>query len=146
MQIVHIVNWCTWLAHTLCKGLIWNYKNCWAQPSLTCIWDPASASMKLGMYRVSFFWPIQDFVLRFWNQHYFHILEGCICLFFFKNCIDYWIVYTFLLILFSFLAATKQLYKWYFLSVCLSVCHIFLTMLQSSYHHEIFRSYHQGPV
>ena len=46
-----------------------------------------------------------------------------------------------------FLAATKQLYKWYFpsvrLSVCLSVRHTFLTMLPSSYHHEIFRSYHQ---
>ena len=48
-----------------------------------------------------------------------------------------------------FLAATKQLYEWYFLSVCLSVClsvrHTFLTMFPSSYHHEIFRSYHQGP-
>ena len=60
-----------------------------------------------------------------------------------------------------FLAATKQLYKWYFLSVCpsvcpsvrlsvclsvrLSVCHTFLTMFPSSYHHEIFRSYHIGP-
>ena len=52
-----------------------------------------------------------------------------------------------------FLAATKQLYEWYFLSVCpsvrlsvcLSVCHTFLTMLPSSYHHEIFRSYHIGP-
>ena len=22
MQIIHIANWCTWLAHTLCKGLI----------------------------------------------------------------------------------------------------------------------------
>ena len=32
MQIVDIANWCTWLVHTLCKGLIWNYKNCWAQP------------------------------------------------------------------------------------------------------------------
>ena len=31
MQTVHIANLCTWLAHTLCKGLIWNYKNCWAQ-------------------------------------------------------------------------------------------------------------------
>ena len=30
MQIVHTVNWCTWFAHTLCKGLIWNYKDCWA--------------------------------------------------------------------------------------------------------------------
>ena len=48
-----------------------------------------------------------------------------------------------------FLAATKQLYEWYFLSVCLSVClsvrHTFLTMFPSSYHHEIFRSYHHGP-
>ena len=31
------------------------------------------------------------------------------------------------------------------LSVCLSVCHTFLTMFPSSYHHEIFRSYHLGP-
>ena len=55
----------------------------------------------------------------------------------------------------AFLAATKQLYKWYFpsvrLSVCPSVrpsvrpsvCHTFLTMFPSSYHHEIFRSYYQ---
>ena len=51
----------------------------------------------------------------------------------------------------QFLAATKQLYKWYFPSVrpsvCLSVCpsvrHTFLTMFPSSYHHEIFRSYYQ---
>ena len=61
-----------------------------------------------------------------------------------------------------FLAATKQLYKWYFpsvcpsvrlsvcpsvcpsvrLSVCPSVCHTFLTMFPSSYHHEIFRIYY----
>ena len=39
------------------------------------------------------------------------------------------------------LAATKQLYEWYFLSVC----HTFLTMFTSLYHHEIFRGYHQGP-
>ena len=53
----------------------------------------------------------------------------------------------------QFLAATKQLYEWYFLSVCLSVCpsvrlsvrHTFLTMFPSSYRHEIFRSYHHGP-
>ena len=31
------------------------------------------------------------------------------------------------------------------LSVCLSVCHTFLTMFPSSYHHEIFRSYYQWP-
>ena len=53
------------------------------------------------------------------------------------------------LVMLRFLAATKQLYEWYFLSVCpsvrLSVCHTFLTMFPSSYHHEIFRSYHIGP-
>ena len=61
-----------------------------------------------------------------------------------------------------FLAATTQLYEWYFYlsvclsvvcpSVCLSVCpsvclsvrHTFSTMFPSSHHHEIFRSYHQG--
>ena len=50
-----------------------------------------------------------------------------------------------------FLAATKQLYEWFSpsvcpsvrLSVCPSVCHTFLTMFPSSYHHEIFRSYYQ---
>ena len=54
--------------------------------------------------------------------------------------------------LYLFLAATKQLYKWYFpsvrLSVCVSVrpsvCHTFFTMFPSSYHHEIFRSYYHG--
>ena len=48
-----------------------------------------------------------------------------------------------------FLAATKQLYEWYFLSVRLSVRlsvhHTFLTMFPSLYHHHIFRSYHHGP-
>ena len=34
---------------------------------------------------------------------------------------------------------------WMVLSVRLSVCHTYLTMFPSSYHHEIFRSYHQGP-
>ena len=43
----------------------------------------------------------------------------------------------------QFLAATKQLYERYFLSVCPSVCHTFLTMFPSSYHHELFRSYYQ---
>ena len=32
---------------------------------------------------------------------------------------------------------------WMVQSVCLSVCHTFLTMFPSSYHHEIFRSYYQ---
>ena len=46
-----------------------------------------------------------------------------------------------------FLAATKQLYEWFSPSVRPSVrpsvCHTFLTMFPSSYHHEIFRSYYQ---
>ena len=58
----------------------------------------------------------------------------------------------------TFLAATKQLYKWYFPSVrlsvrpsvrpsvCPSVRHTFLTMFPSSDHHEIFRSYYQWPT
>ena len=41
----------------------------------------------------------------------------------------------------NFLAATKQLYKWYFPSVC----HTFSTMFPSSYHHEIFRCYYHWP-
>ena len=49
----------------------------------------------------------------------------------------------------QFWAATKQLNEWFFLSVCLSVrlsvCHTFLTMFPSSYHHEILRSYYQWP-
>ena len=40
-----------------------------------------------------------------------------------------------------FLAVTKQLYEWYFLSVCLSVTPFWL--FPSSDLHEIFRSYYQ---
>ena len=39
--------------------------------ALTFIWDPASALMKLRMYQVVLFLLIQDFVLKFWNMHYF---------------------------------------------------------------------------
>ena len=39
--------------------------------ALTFIWDPTSASMKLRMYQVIFFWLIQDFVHKFGNMHYF---------------------------------------------------------------------------
>ena len=43
-----------------------------------------------------------------------------------------------------FLAATKQLYEWYFLSVCPS--HLFHYIFPSSYHHETFRAYYQWPT
>ena len=44
----------------------------------------------------------------------------------------------------TFLAATKQLYEWFSPYIRLSICHTFFTMFQSSYHHEIFRSYYQS--
>ena len=40
-------------------------------------------------------------------------------------------------------ALCSWLYEWFSPSVRLSVRHTFLTMLPSSYHHEIFRSYYQ---
>ena len=52
-------------------------------------------------------------------------------------------------LLFSCDQAALQMVFSVCLSVCpsvrLSVCHTFLTMFPSSYHHEIFRSYHRGP-
>ena len=43
----------------------------------------------------------------------------------------------------QFLAATKQLFEWFSLSVRPSVCHTFLTMFPSWYNHKIFRNYYQ---
>ena len=60
LAIVHIANWCTWLAHTLCKGLIWNYKNCWAQPWLSfgilqaLRWSWECISFFFDWYRILF--------------------------------------------------------------------------------------------
>ena len=66
-----------------------------------------------------------------------YAMHGAVC---FQGC-QFWCLWKYL-----FLAATKQLYKWYFPSVrpsvCLSVCHTFFTMFPSSYHHEIFRRYY----
>ena len=49
----------------------------------------------------------------------------------------------------SWVFSCDQAALWMVFSVCpsvrLSVCHTFLTMFPSSYHHEIFRSYHIGP-
>ena len=88
----------------------------------------------------------------FWEFHHHRALNSLLKIHWCSNSIP---------LLLLFLAATKQLYEWYFLSVCpsvrlsvrlsvcpsvrLSVCHTFLTMFPSSYHHEIFRSYHIGP-
>ena len=65
-----------------------------------------------------------------------------------SQCTDFLlkiVIITSLFVQLHFLAATKQLYKWYFPSVRPSVCHTFLTMFPSPYHHEIFRSYYQWP-
>ena len=43
------------------------------------------------------------------------------------------------------LFSCNQAALWMVFSVRLSVRHTFLTMFPSSYHHEIFRSYHLGP-
>ena len=75
MQIVHIANWCTWLVQTLCRlcrGLWWNHKNCWAQHwlsfgNLHCFDEVENVSGSVC------FLPIHDFVLKFWNLHYFHL-------------------------------------------------------------------------
>ena len=69
MQVVlHISDWCTWLAHTLYKGLIWNYKKCWAQPWLSFgILQALWRSWECIRYS---FWLIQDFVLKFWHMHF----------------------------------------------------------------------------
>ena len=45
------------------------------------------------------------------------------------------------------LSCNQAFYEWFSPSVCLSicpsVCHTFLTLFPSSYHHEIFRTYYQ---
>ena len=62
-QIVHIAKWCTWLAHTLCKGLIWNYKNCWARPWLS-FWILQALRWSWECIRYSFFYWYR---ILFWN-------------------------------------------------------------------------------
>ena len=75
MQIVHFANRCTWLAHTLWKGLIWNYKNCWVQPWLSFGILQALRWSEVENVSVFFFFffflLMQDFVLKFWNMRYF---------------------------------------------------------------------------
>ena len=64
-----------------------------------------------------------------------------------------WLVYGHGLLIFSCDQAALWMVFSVRLSVCpsvcpsvrLSICHTFLTMFPSSYHHEIFRSYHIGP-
>ena len=72
--------------------------------ALTFNSDPSSASMKLRMYQVLFFLPIQDFFLKFWNLHYFHLLGRCIYYFFKElfrllNCFPFFADFVFFLAL-----------------------------------------------
>ena len=127
LQIVHIANWCTWLAHTLCKVLIWYYKNCWAQP-----WLPFGILQALrwnwecirvfGVFWGFFYWCR----ILFWN------LEICnISLFSF----GWWYTLMKNKHKISLYLGLKKMAN-VFLFVC--ACHAFFTMFPSWYHHEIF--------
>ena len=63
------------------------------------------------------------------------------CTLMYLDHLQIWLVLGHSLLIFS----CDQAALWVVFSVCLSVRHTFLTMFPSSYHHEIFRSYHQGP-
>ena len=81
-------------------------------------------------------------ILAYWHMYVPPGLNGLI------HLLSYNENYSSFSVIFYFLAATKQLYEWYFLSVRLSVCLSvapFWLCSSSLYHHEIFRSYHQGP-
>ena len=81
MQIVHIANWCTWLAHTLCKGLVWNYKNCWGQPwlsfgmlqGLRWSWECIRSGFFFYQYRI-LLWNFEICTISiFWNDVFIHL-------------------------------------------------------------------------
>ena len=154
MQIVHIANWCTWLAHTLCKGLIWNYKNCGAQPWLS--YGILQALRWSWVYQVFFcFWLIHGFVLKFGNMYYFFFNFGWwYTLMKNKHQISLYLGLkkraNILQMTFSNGFSFKKNYCLsfclsVFLSLCLSACvyHTFFTMFPSWYYHEIFRSDYQ---
>ena len=123
-------NWYTWLAYTLCKGLIWNYENCWAQPwhsfgilqALRWSWE-CIRYFFLDWYRI-LFWNLEIriislFSIGWWytlmkNKHQISIYLGLkkmanILQITFSNG-------------FSFKKITVCLSLSFCLSVCLSVC------------------------
>ena len=65
MLIVHIANWCTWLALTLWKGLIWNYKNCWAQPWFSSV--GILQALRWSWECISYFFFFDWYRILFWN-------------------------------------------------------------------------------
>ena len=105
-------------------------------------------------------WMISDrLMIRFYSYQYWawHIdLSGEVSIFKFVRCFSEKLDFSKHILSIAvnpFLFSCDQAALWMVqsvcpsvrLSVCLSVRHTFLTMLPSSYHHEIFRSYHQGP-
>ena len=143
MQIVHIANWCTWLAHTLCKGLIWNYENSWAQPwlhlgSCKCFneVENVSGNFSCDWYRI-LFWNFEICTISLFNFGWWYTLMKN------KHQIS---LYLGLKKMANILA--DNIFKWIFLKKitrCLAVCafHTFFTMFPSWYHHEIFRRDYQ---
>ena len=159
MQIVHIANWCTWLAHTLCKGLIWNYKNCWAQPwlsfgilqALRWSWE-CIRYFFFDWYRI-LFWNLEICTISLFNFGWWYTLMKN------KHQISLYLG------LKNGQHFADNIFKWIFLlkKYCLSFClslsfcmsvwlstvrlclsHLFHNILFPSwYHHEIFRSDYQ---
>ena len=158
MQIVHIANWCTWLAHTLCK--VWHEIIKIVEHSLdfhlgSCkhfdeVENVSGISFFFDWYRI-LFWNFEICIISLFSFGWWYTLmknKHLISLYLdlkkngqhFADNIFKWI---FLLkkLLSVFLSASV------FLSVCLCLsvcaCHTFFTMFPSWYHHEIFRSDYQ---
>ena len=168
---LYIANWCTWLAHTLCKGLIWNYKNknCWAQPWLSfgilqaLWWSWECIRYFFDWYRI-LYWnfeicTISLFNFGWWytlikNKHQISLYLGLkkmtnILQITFSNEFPLKkLLSVFLSVFLICLSVCSSVRPSVRPSVCLSVClsvpvtH-FSTMFPSWYHHEIFRSDYQ---
>ena len=158
-ELVYLIGTC------IVQGFDMNYKNCWPQPWLLFgIPQSLRWSWKCIRFFFSFFfWLIQDFVLKFWNMHYFFFSFGWwYTLMTNKHQISLYLglkkMANILQITFSNGSFKKYSLSFCLpvcppiclsvsvcLSVCLSVCafHTFFTMFPKWYHHDIFRSDHQ---
>ena len=169
MQIVHIANWCTWLAHILCKGLIWNYKNCRAQPWLSfgilqalqwswgCIryffFTDTGFCSEIFKYALFLFLALVDGTFWWKSKHQISLYLGLkklanILQITFSHGFSFKKI-TVCLSVCLCLSVSLSVCPAVCLSICLSVClstcafHTFFTMSSSWYHHEIFRSDYQ---
>ena len=98
------------------------------------------------IYQVLLYWVDFKAPFELWNPLSKTVVSKCIfifCIIFSCDQAALWMVFS------VRLSVCLSVCPSVCLSVCpsvrLSVCHTFLTMFPSSYHHEIFRSYHIGP-